>query len=98
VHDILLQVFSRVDADREADLMKQMNSYSDFRTANLGIESAFCIDTPRFEGQVEFGYGKAIRCLVQLQTTASPVQKLQYIIDTTGVSANASMTIGNFLI
>jgi len=83
VHDILLQAFSREDADREAKLMKQMNRYSDLSTADLGIESAFCIDTPRFEGQVEFGYGKAIRCLVELQTTTSPMQKLQYIIDTT---------------
>ena len=82
-HDILLQAFSRVDTDRETAVVKQISRYSDLTTVDLGIESVFCIDTPRFEGQDEFGYGKAIRRLMELQTTPSPMQKLHCIMDTT---------------
>ena len=83
VHDILLQACARVDADREVLIMQQIARYSDITTVELGIESIFCIDTPRFEGQDEFGYGKAIRRLIELKTIANPMHKLMCILDTT---------------
>ena len=83
VHDVLLQACARVDAAREAAIMQQIERYCSLTAEELGIESVFCIDIPRFEGQDEVGYGKAIRRLMELQRTPCPMQKLQCIMDTT---------------
>ena len=83
VHEILVQACSRADATREQFIDAKFEQYTNLTAADLGIESPFCIDKPRFEGQGEFGYGKAISRLTELQHLPNPMKKLNCIMDTT---------------
>ena len=82
LQDCLLHTFFQVNREIEKNYREKIEIYSNLRCSDLGIEPKFQIDEIRDKVSVA-GYEKAICKLKELESSYSPLKKLDIIIATT---------------